>query len=130
MTLRSKRPLVIAGLLALALLSSCAGPPDRGPVTISGDYSHATGQLVVRVREGVCSSSTDRGPWIDTPCFQTNGLIYFKAGAEAGEEPSRNVWVAYRIRGERLISSHVEDVDDGTRFYEGFEPTIVLEKRP
>jgi len=52
--------------------------------------------------------------------------VYIAPIVPKGKTMTRNAWPVYRIRGDSLESSHVEDMDTGEVFYKDKTPKLVL----
>src|SRR5262245_46008439 len=82
-------------LAAALLLTGCATFHDRDAVTLEGKYTYSdeSGGFSMYFHDGKCSGQDQDEDLIEIPCFMRGHLVYLKAVAPEGEQPSRNVWV-------------------------------------
>lgn len=61
--------------------------------------------------------------------FKVKGdLIYISPNIPDMKKMIRDVWVVWELKGKKLISRYLIDMNDGTKFYEERSGEIVLDK--
>ena len=103
----------------------------RDPVTLEGRYEAevAVANYALEFEHGKCFAPDHPDHhMVESPCFMRGSLLYIQPAIPKDAKMSRNVFVVYELRGDRLEARYIEDVDDGSVFYRDKQNKPVLVK--
>ena len=116
---------------SVALFSSCTANRIEGNNAsreIAGRYSD--GKVTFVFKDNKCFGyGPDNKLMSESPYFVKGDLVFISPPEKDLKKMIRRVFGVYKMRGNKLIFSHVEDMDTGDRFYEEKAGEIVLEKK-
>jgi len=114
--------------IAYFTLSGCiAAPKEDSKNGISGVYKHEG--MTYEFKGDKCFG-TMKGKAVSESKFKVEGnLLYISPNVPDMKKMIRNVWVVWDIKGDKIISKYLVDMDDGTKFYEDQAGKIVLTKQ-
>ena len=80
-------------------------------------------------KEGRCYGTWNGKRLSESYVKLKGNLVYISPNIPDMKNMIRNVWVVWELNGDELLSKHLEDMNDGTKFYEERAGEIILKKQ-
>jgi len=104
-------------------------PATDAPISLTGSYKHEKDHFSMLFEGGKCYGFSKAGDKVQANCFMKGQVLYLQPIVDKGRKLVRNVWVAYQVFDDRLVYSHVEDLDNGQVLYKDSAEKAVLIKQ-
>jgi len=109
--------------------AQAAAPATHAPVSLTGSYKHEKDHFSMLFEGGKCYGFSKSGDKVQANCFMKGQVLYLQPIVDKGRKLVRNVWVVYQVFDDRLLYSHVEDLDNGQVLYKDSAEKAVLIKQ-
>jgi len=112
-----------------ALCGACSLVPRSASESLSGSYANSDTIYEFKSGKVFQYMLPERNLVYEAGYLVKGNKVYIAPSESDRKIMIRNVWCVYRISGNKLIASHLEDMDTGDVFYKDKKPRIILRKQ-